>query len=223
MCEQTKVCRVCQEALPLTSFLKARDGRYGVEAKCKKCKDLIKRGIVDVPNCAKRAKRVKGADTYCAGCGIVKRYEDFYSTSHRTSGISTYCKVCTQRVNKTPTKEERAMTADKYRRSHKTKTMYQGAKERAKRRGLEFTIQLSDIVIGEKCPLLGIPMVYGTRTSPSLDRIDNTKGYVPGNVMVISKKANTMKSDATFSDLFALAENIHKVYGEYRHLINAAA
>jgi hypothetical protein len=31
----------------------------------------------------------------------------------------------------------------------------------------------------------------------SLDRVDNTKGYIPGNVRVISRKANIMKADLT--------------------------
>jgi hypothetical protein len=58
------------------------------------------------------------------------------------------------------------------------------------------------------CPVLGIPLIVGRGhardTSPSLDRIDPTKGYVPGNVAVISHKANTMKSNATIDEIRAL-------------------
>lgn len=58
------------------------------------------------------------------------------------------------------------------------------------------------------CPVFGIPIdtVYGTPAAnrPSLDRVDNTKGYVVGNVMVISWRANTRKSDMSISELRAL-------------------
>ena len=37
--------------------------------------------------------------------------------------------------------------------------------------------------------------------SPSLDRIDPTKGYVKGNVMMMSALANRMKQDATLKQL----------------------
>jgi hypothetical protein len=39
----------------------------------------------------------------------------------------------------------------------------------------------------------------------SLDRIDNTKGYVPGNVVVVSYRANRIKSDATAQELLRIA------------------
>lgn len=39
----------------------------------------------------------------------------------------------------------------------------------------------------------------------SLDRIDNSKGYVRGNVMVISLRANAIKNNATAEELTAVA------------------
>ena len=74
--------------------------------------------------------------------------------------------------------------------------MYRAAKARAKEKGRDFNIELSDIVIPTLCPVLGIPM-----DRPSLDRIDGTKGYVKGNVRVISHRANMLKNDATIEEL----------------------
>jgi hypothetical protein len=47
--------------------------------------------------------------------------------------------------------------------------------------------------------------VTGRDSSPSLDRIDNSKGYVKGNVAVISFRANTLKNNATADELRAIA------------------
>lgn len=41
--------------------------------------------------------------------------------------------------------------------------------------------------------------------SPSLDRLDCRKGYVRGNVEVISWKANRIKSNATVMELMKVA------------------
>jgi hypothetical protein len=90
------------------------------------------------------------------------------------------------------------------------------AKRRAKDKGLDFTIDKTDIDIPIICPILGIPIVKkvytkGKSTGPtansaSLDRIDNSKGYVKGNVRVISHKANTMKHNASPTELIRFAE-----------------
>lgn len=78
----------------------------------------------------------------------------------------------------------------------------------AKKRGHEVTITEADIIIPKRCPILGIPIVMGSRTqkdgSPSLDRIDTSKGYIPGNVEVISWRANRLKSDASLAEVKAI-------------------
>ena len=54
------------------------------------------------------------------------------------------------------------------------------------------------------CPMLKIKMKWGDGpnqpTSPSLDRIKPNKGYVKGNVMWISNRANKIKYDSTFKE-----------------------
>lgn len=88
------------------------------------------------------------------------------------------------------------------------------AKSRAKKRGLEFSITMADVVVPDICPLLEIPIhkkgYIQTDNSPSLDRIDSSLGYVPGNVQVISQKANTIKSTSTFYEFERLYINWRK-------------
>ncbi len=75
-------------------------------------------------------------------------------------------------------------------------------KARAKRRGLEFNLELSDIILPNRCPVLDIPFEYNHKDwTYSLDRTDNFKGYIKGNVQIISNKANRIKGDATVEEL----------------------
>lgn len=95
-----------------------------------------------------------------------------------------------------------------------TNRMLNAARQRAKKRGLDFNIYEEDIFIPEVCPLLLIPLFVTTGrssvkdNSPSLDRIDPSKGYVKGNVWVISYRANTMKSNSTWQELMMLATHL---------------
>lgn len=93
-----------------------------------------------------------------------------------------------------------------------TELLVASAKARAVKKGLEFNIEPSDIVIPEVCPLLGIPLVRGrgriVDSSPTIDRIDSSKGYTKGNIWIISAKANRMKSDGTLEDILTMAKNL---------------
>lgn len=96
------------------------------------------------------------------------------------------------------------------------KRLLWSAKRRAKERGLGFDIEESDIHIPAYCPYLGIELSCHTpRGTPraacmSLDRKDNTKGYVKGNIEVISHLANTMKNNASPEHLLSFAKEIIK-------------
>lgn len=85
------------------------------------------------------------------------------------------------------------------------------ARSNAKCRGIEFTITEQDLYWPEYCPVLGIKLDYSTERGeerddfPSFDRWDTTKGYVPGNVYVISWRANRIKWDCTADELVAVA------------------
>ena len=90
--------------------------------------------------------------------------------------------------------------------SYYIKNMWWRAKKRAEKNGVEFNILREDISIPELCPVFGFSFEVGngkgpTDKSPSLDRIDNSKGYVKGNIQVISFKANRMKSDCDINDV----------------------
>lgn len=74
--------------------------------------------------------------------------------------------------------------------------LHSRARQRAARRGLPFNLRVGDIIVPPVCPALGIPILIGpTRSpsSPSLDRIRPSLGYVRGNTRVISDKANRLK------------------------------
>jgi hypothetical protein len=98
--------------------------------------------------------------------------------------------------------------AYKYRAKDARRLLLRNAKQRAKQLNLPFNIDVADINIPEICPLLKKPLQVsypkskgGNDFSPSLDRIIPCLGYVKGNVWVISRRANSMKSNATQEDL----------------------
>lgn len=91
-------------------------------------------------------------------------------------------------------------------------TLWKNAKARASKKDIPFTITVEDIAIPDVCPVFKTPFKRGTRAdkdySPSLDRIDSTQGYIPGNVQVISFKANKHKGTLTPTEIKQLAEYI---------------
>jgi hypothetical protein len=96
--------------------------------------------------------------------------------------------------------------------------LWDKARSRAKKGQLPFNIEVKDVIIPEVCPILEMPLkVLGLRNGhqcPTIDRVDNSKGYVKGNIVVISYRANSIKRDATLDELEKLVEFYHKLRKE---------
>ena len=95
-------------------------------------------------------------------------------------------------------------------------------KSRSKERNLEFNITLEYLESiypdDSLCPLLNIPLDWNSPpkhpSTPSIDRIDNSKGYIKGNVQWVSWRANRLMSDATPDELLMVAQNYKKIYDQ---------
>jgi len=115
--------------------------------------------------------------------------------------------------------EQHRENCNQWKEKHPEYRLYVGAKHRAAKRGLEFTLTLGDIRIPECCPILGIPLsnhlgVGRQQSGISIDRKDSSKGYTPDNIQVISDLANRMKQEATPEQLLTFARSILRIYGE---------
>lgn len=166
------------------SFKEAKDKKLKYYYTGKKCK-----------NGHDSVRLVKGGS--CKECKITyaKKYRDDISNKQK---IKEYHK---DRHLKLYSTEKRREIYEK----SLEKSMFYRAKKRAENKKIEFSICLEDIVIPEKCPILGIDLlktVTGKKeNSPSLDRKDSSVGYTKDNIVVVSNRANRIKSDATVDEI----------------------
>lgn len=93
------------------------------------------------------------------------------------------------------------------------KHIWNHLKASAKKRDIPFTLLPSDIDeigIPITCPILGIPLHFHRNMveddSISFDRIDSTQGYSIDNLVVVSYRANRLKSDASIDELRKIAD-----------------
>jgi cupin superfamily acireductone dioxygenase involved in methionine salvage len=100
--------------------------------------------------------------------------------------------------------------------------MIRNLKGSAKKRNLEFNLDYTDITLPKYCPILEFELNYSKNikyaiNTPTIDRIDNSKGYIKGNIIVISRLANAMKNEADFNQLNLFSKNILKVINYYEN------
>lgn len=175
---QTKKCSKCGKSLPLSAF-NIGNSLYGRRSFCKECEKKIQ----NTPEKRKRRRELE----------LIRRQDPEY--------VKRRNEMDKKRAHSNPRSIQLSLL--------------RAAKRRAKIKNLEFNIDISDIYLPEVCPLLGIPLHSSERRentsiddSYSIDRIDSTKGYIKGNVWVISNKANRIKSDASLEELELLTKNL---------------
>ena len=147
----------------------------------------------------------------CTNCKKHKPFSNFSKKIGGKYGLRSYCKSCAKEYNDNMCRFKKWFT------SKKSHVKYPGNVEftieptdipgvKIRKRKNIYNIRTSEAIEYPKvCPVLGIELDWGMNgnqpNSPSLDRIDPTKGYVKGNVMMMSALANRMKQDATLKQL----------------------
>jgi hypothetical protein len=165
-------------------------------------------------------------------CGTCKEYKErdlFTNNKSKKDGKDYRCKSCRSAYNcayykkneermnarnlswqKAHAEKVQAMNRA-WHKANREKSILNRTRQRANKLNLEFNLELEDIHIPTHCPILGILLEKGNTnknrdSSPSLDRILPAKGYVKGNVQVISDLANRMKSNATFAQMVLMGK-----------------
>ena len=134
----------------------------------------------------------------CAVCAKIQTLDAYRERKGTRIGRYTTCRTCE--------KDKQIL-----RRAAMTPALklYHYAKARAAKRKRDFNITPEDIVVPDICPVLLTPMKV-----PSLDRIDPTKGYIKGNVRVISHRANMLRNAATYDEMVLLLADAERIKRE---------
>lgn len=157
----------------------------------------------------------------CPGCGTEKpaNIKYFIRSPRYEDNLKPLCIECTKEERnekQRPRIREYHATKGKERiRENPKPYFYRGAKGSAKKRGIPFSITLDDMPeIPTHCPVFGFPLEMTLKgnspRAPSLDRIDTTKGYEPGNIEFISWRANYLKRNGTLEEFELLVAHMRK-------------
>ena len=152
--------------------------------------------------------------------------EDFtYTTRYGTP--KKYCSVhCRSNRWYSLNKDKEKARREKFSSNFYERKILSRIKHRCKANDIPFDLEPNDIEIPTHCPILGIEIrahVKGKSAgynpeAASIDRIDPKRGYVKGNIRVISARANLLKSDATLEELRAVLSDLEELYDTNRIL-----
>lgn len=137
----------------------------------------------------------------------------FWNLSRDTVKLAKRCKKCGKFCTKKYCSDR--CNPNKQDDLSQFRTHLRRAKKRARKKGIKFSITAEDLkYIYEKqqgiCPYTGWQFSSKRERRPSLDRIDPSKGYVPGNVQFVSLIAQFAKGDFSEETLIRFCEDVYK-------------
>jgi hypothetical protein len=149
----------------------------------------------------------------CRDCDVEKPMtKEFFHFRSDANKFSRQCRICGAKASKkrhdNRTPDQIVKDRARYMNTPVPERLHKEAFRRARRKGLEFSITPNDITAPEYCPVFPSMKLdsHDLHHCPTLDRLNNSKGYIPGNVRVISHRANSIKGFATAEELYRVAE-----------------
>jgi len=192
-----------------------------LEKQCSKCEQII-----SAKQFTKDKNKKDGLGSYCLECNRANRREWNKNNPNKLKAQkqrwNQQDRVKQSKRESYQSNRETILAKLKQQRTGKEgylKTMLRSAKSRAKENSLEFNIDLQYLqsIATDHCPVDGLPFDWDRQlevdkflplATPSLDRIDSSKGYVKGNVKIIGWKWNAKKSNMNLDDLLLLVEYV---------------
>lgn len=184
-----KKCNYCNEEKQINEFAKCGTSRDKLQSKCKKCSSLLG-----------------------------KKWRETNSKYNKEYYINNANHIRDNQIKRYRTKKT----------NEPWYIAYCIIKQRAKEKNIEFDLDIEYIksIWTDICPVLGIPLKCAifesglTRktskarpldNSPTIDRIDPAKGYIKGNICIMSYRANMIKNCGTLEEhekIVAFLQNI---------------
>lgn len=208
-----KICPTCNILQPRDAFYIARTKVDGMSTECRSCDDHRTQKY----RSKLRSISIQGytpvlTEQICKGCNELKDINQFSKDVTKKAGHLNKCKCCSRKY-----------WQDRVTDESRVRWLLGRIRTKCNQLDILFDLELSDIIIPEVCPILGIPLVFGksdkgytskaSEGSPSIDRIDPDGGYIKGNVVIISWRANRIKGNATIDELIKLAD-FYKALGQ---------
>jgi hypothetical protein len=155
-------------------------------------------------------------------CTIHDEAAVWHKNKARPEGGQWACRVCQRNKSRGQRRAWKTEHTDPF--TYNLKRAFVMAKCHSKKIGRTFSIQFDDVLRmwdsqGGKCAITGEVLEYlpgnGERNQRkvTMDRIDSSRGYEPGNVWLLCDWANRAKTDMTRDQALAFARGIFRVFG----------
>lgn len=197
----SKTCTKCETVKPASEFPNQKAQRDGKAPRCKSCAHEYK-----LRHYAKNRERILAYQSEYAKNNpeVGKRGNENYRKNH-PERVANYAKVRNERNPEVNIRRRRKAKND-----NPLHVLFTQTRSRARNSGIAFEIEEKHLSIPSRCPILDIPLhrTEGFRTdgTPSLYKLIPELGYIPGNVAIISHRANTLKADGTAEEHRRIAE-----------------
>lgn len=198
-----KKCNRCKKSKDIMSFLKKKNNSEELKYNklCDKCifktKKIILPGLCG--SCGKNCPKI--GNSTCEKC--ISKASSSQRNKRERAKKNGLCRKCA--TNKPMENYTMCAICHINNKLPLRTKLFKNAKNRAKKSGIDFSIIETDIIIPTHCPIFGFLLqendFMAKSNSYSIDRIDNSKGYIKGNVHIISHRANAIKNDASIDEL----------------------
>jgi hypothetical protein len=166
----------------------------------------------------------------CCKCGIEKDESEFYYSKHAANHCNSYCKLCTKEYSREYRKHhyvrkkenikpfDQNILSKRYREKDPLRYILRSVISRAKRKGIpydSFEILYNHLKEGYSkkiCACCGKELVLlntgygGNMDSASIDRLIPDLGYIVGNLNILCRQCNFIKTNATYEQIYQVAK-----------------